>query len=221
MTRTWFVGICVAAAFSSTSAKGGSVALTATPIDVAYDEGFGATMGFSFTTNQPITIDALADWNPAVNGSQVRLYDGSQRIIAETTITTNDPTTGYVNSLGAGPDTFSIQTIQPVTLAANSTYYIATDVLAFNRYLCNFSDILTDSSISYGGGVFAFATGQTPLTDESRGNLEPGFFGPNFVIGTSSVPEPSSIVLSLIAVAIGTICAGRTRPIRERSETTR
>jgi hypothetical protein len=155
------------------------------------------TLGWSFTTNQAITVDALDAWagrggTPSVDaaGEQVRLYTASGMVLASAIVSTSDPLEG-------SPDQFYTQSISPVTLAAGTTYYIALDEpqdISSNQAF-NVSGLTTSPAITFGGPVSAFARGQTPTTNVETGT-HAGFFGPDFDIAApSAVPEPASLVL--------------------------
>ena len=115
--------------------------------------------------------------------ANVRIYDGSGNVLASTTVLTTDPIVG-------SSQLFYSQAITPVTLSANTTYYIAEDG-AQNAYY-GASGKTTDPSISYGTGVSATSAGATPTSD-AIGLGTNSYFGPNFEV--ASVPEPSSMIL--------------------------
>ena len=139
--------------------------------------------GWEFTTNQAITIDALDAYDPTGTGS-VRLYNASGTVLASATVTTSDPTEGT-------PVLFYSQAIAPVTLAANTNYFIAQDFAGGSTTVhADAASVTTLSAITYVDGVAVGGLGQNPFVDNSAN--QPGFFGPNFDI---AVPEPASIAL--------------------------
>jgi hypothetical protein len=150
-----------------------------------------ASVGWSFTTNQSITVTALDAYDPSVFGS-VRLYNASGVILAGATLTTSDSQEG-------SPTLFYTQAITPVTLAANTTYYIAEDVAEGQTpFLVNTNTPITSPLITYVGGVDTPGIGQTPTTDVFSGFFNPAYFGPNFDAGPAGVaasPEPASLTL--------------------------
>ena len=84
----------------------------------------GYSLGWSFTTNQAITVTALDDLVssiPSSGSADVRLYDGAGIVLRTATISTSDPVEG------TGPAQFYSHAIAPVALAAGTTYYIAAD----------------------------------------------------------------------------------------------
>lgn len=195
----WLVGAFLVAALPGASARADSLALMNTSGTPTI--GPTVSMGFSFTTNQAITIDALADVIDPGPSSQVRLYDGTGTILAEATVTTSDPHPYSIPFGGVGlPGTLPlyVAAITPVTLAADTTYYIAADTPNNASFISQLGGLTTDPSITYGHGVSVFGLGNDPFTDST--GLPPGYLGPDFIIGTTAVPEPSSIILSGFAV---------------------
>jgi hypothetical protein len=166
--------------------------------NVANFTGGDTSGGWSFTTNQAITVVALDAFNPN-SGNDVRLYDGNGTVLASAIVLPTDPTEG-------SPIPFYTHAIAPVTLAAGQTYYIAEDFPAnINGFWIKTDSPMTDPAITYGAAVFAAAgLGQDPTTDAFHGNLNPGYFGPNFDIGgtTSAAPEPGTMVIVMVALAV-------------------
>jgi len=153
------------------------------------------TYGWSFTTNTAITVDALDAYLPGNGGDLVQLYDESGNVLASTTLSTSDAQEG-------SPTLFYTQAITPVTLQANTTYYIAESMngSAYPESVTYYSvtALTVDPSITYDGAVSYAAMGasglvQHPTTDTVWGGvLNSAFFGPDFDIVT---PEPSSMLL--------------------------
>ena len=82
------------------------------------------TAGWTFTTNQAITLTALDAFLGGAASTQVRLYDTSNNLLASGTVTSADPT------VAGGAITYNELAIAPVSLAANTTYFIVEDVAA-------------------------------------------------------------------------------------------
>ena len=154
------------------------------------------TAGWSFTTNQAITVTALEVFDPTGAGG-VRLYDASQTILASATVTTGDPQVG-------SPTLFYSHAITPVPLAAGTTYFIAEDT-AFNTTNAAFfvTGMTVDPAITYGGEISATNTGQTPTSDLFGGVLNPGIFGPNFAFTTAAAPAPEPLTATLGLLSVG------------------
>jgi hypothetical protein len=165
--------------------------------NVADLTGADGSGGWSFTTNQAITVVALDAFDPN-SGNDVRLYDGNGTVLASAIVLPTDPTEG-------SPIPFYTHAIAPVTLAAGQTYYIAEDFPAnINGFWIHTDSPVTDPAITYGAAVFSTAgLGQDPTTDAFHGTLNPGDFGPNFDIGTASAaPEPGTMVIVMVASAV-------------------
>jgi hypothetical protein len=157
--------------------------------------GSDVTDGWAFTTTTSISVTALDAYDPTGDGF-VQLYDGSSNVLASATVTTSDPTEG-------SPTSFYSAAITPVTLAANTTYYITEDVVANDgtTVLVETGTPTTSSLITYGGSVSGNGPGATPTTDVTNGNvLDPAYFGPDFD-ATAVVPEPASLTLFGFGVA--------------------
>lgn len=154
----------------------------------AYAGGFNYTAGWSFTTNTAISVTALDAYDPSGTGL-VQLYDGNSHVIASATVTNSDPAEG-------SPTSFFSEAITPVTLAADTTYYIAQDMTAsLTSFLVLTGTPTTSALITYGSSVSGDGLGATPTTDaENAGVLNPAYFGPDFD-ATAVVPEPASLTV--------------------------
>jgi hypothetical protein len=149
-------------------------------------DGFNATLGWSFTTNQTITVIALDVFDPTGDGS-VWLYNSSGQVLASATLSTSDAQEG--NGVQ-----FYTQAITPVQLAANSTYFIVEDSYdALTESYHMVTGLAVDSAITYNGAVSTYGFGGTPMGDYIfNGIFDPAWFGPNFDI---EVPEPASTAM--------------------------
>lgn len=166
--------------------------------------GANAAVGWSFTTKQALSVTTLDAFDPG-SGLQVRLYDGSGTTLASATILATDPTVG-------SPISFHSHAIAPVTLLANTTYYIAQDTTPSATFYIQVSGLTTDSSITYDGGVVG-SEGQNPTKDSPNGinYYTPDYFGPNFNIGPAAIstPEPSTLVLAVSGALCFLVCSHR------------
>jgi hypothetical protein len=156
---------------------------------------FDTTLGWSFTTQQAITVTALDAFDPTGDGNagQVRLYNAGGTVLASVTVTTSDPKEGT-------PISFYSAAITPVLLAANTTYFIAEDFGTTTHGFVQVSGLTSGSAITYDHVVSAAFQGQNPTTDFFGGVLNPGIFGPNFDIA-AAVPEPASLTLLAVGLA--------------------
>ena len=183
------LGTVVLSLCSTTPATAGYVSAVNFTGGTISPTGALVSAGFSFTTNQSVTIDALADFHALATGSNVRLYNSQGTVLASATVFSTDPTDGPFNFHG----------ITPVTLAASTTYYIAADTVIGQLGEYSVTGLTTNLAISFGVGVEAFGLGNKPTSDIQGGANNPGYFGPSFEI--SAVPEPSGFAL----LGIGTI----------------
>jgi len=152
---------------------------------------FTGGVGWSFSTNQSITVTALDTWmltSGPTSTVTVRLYDSALNILASASVGASDPLTG-------SPNQFYSHAITPVVLAAGTTYYIAQDV---SQIAINVVGLSTDPRIVYLGGLRDAST-VTPLSNALGGSVLPAYFGPNFEI--ASVPEPGTLPTLLGALA--------------------
>jgi hypothetical protein len=118
------------------------------------------SVGWSFTTNQAITVYALDVFDPSLLGTSVRLYNSSGTTLASASLSYADPTEG-------SPFPFYYSPITPVTLAAGQTYYVAQDSNGADPALLNIfaGGLTTDPAITYGAGVLGHGLGQNPTSD--------------------------------------------------------
>jgi Domain of unknown function (DUF4082)/PEP-CTERM motif len=161
--------------------------------------GFDASAGWSFTTNEKISVTALDAFDPKGDGAAgtVRLYNASGTVLASAKVTTTDPKEGSPIMF------FSAKLSKPLVLAAMTTYFIAEDLGTATTANGNVSGLTTSSAIKYDGEVAARGQGKNPTTDATGGAFSPGIFGPNFdvTLGASAVPEPSTWAMMLLGFA--------------------
>ena len=165
------------------------------------------TVGWSFTTNQAITIDALDALRVAAGGSVVNLWNSTGTQLASATVLSTDPTEG-------SPQAFFEHSITPVTLLAGHTYYIDEDISGSASTLFNTTGLTTNSAITYGAPVSASGAGADPTSDAFGPNSN-GYFGPNFDIAPA-VPEPASAYLLLAGCGFLVLLHSRAAKPRQR-----
>ena len=164
--------------------------------------GGDGSVGWSFQTNQAITVTALNVFDPTGTGN-VRLYDILGTVLASATLTTGNPLTG-------SPTPFYSASITPVSLAANTNYFIAQDTISGTTLLNYLTGTLTvDPAITYLGAVSAQGLGLNPVNDYFAQGFSPAWFGPNFEIARTGVPEP--VALSIFGAGLLTAGAMRRR----------
>jgi hypothetical protein len=202
----------------------GSVALSiflmagaaqATPIlqftgDSAGITGSDLSAGWAFTTNSALSVVALDDFSPIATGNNVRIYDGLGNVLASAIVLQGDPLSGIL------PSQFNSHALaSPVSLLANTTYYIAADLISNGTvnqaYVAKATGLTTDPAITYLHGVLGLGLGGEPITDPFlNGSLDPAYFGPNFEISAAQVPEPGTLML-LVSGLLGLGFFGRRR----------
>jgi hypothetical protein len=184
---------------------------TGVPIGISID----STVGWAFTTNSAITVTALDAYlvaDSTVTSTNVRLYGANAVTLASATVSTSD-------TLEGSPFAFYSHTLAAaVTLAANTTYYIAEDTYEGGNAATSSTlyalatGVTTDPSITYLNGVDALEQlGANPTSGDISGIYGPDWFGPNFDIAPAAVPEPSSLVLMCMGGIAGLGYAWRRR----------
>ena len=174
------------------------VALEFSKLDTA-PAGFDASAGWSFTTNEKISVTALDAFDPTGDGSAgtVRLYNASGTVLGSAKVTTSDPKEGSPIMF------FTAKLSKPLVLAAMTTYFIAEDLGTATLANGTVTGLTTSSTIKYDGEVAVAGQGKNPTTDGTGGMFSPGIFGPNFdlTLGASAVPEPATWAMMLIGFA--------------------
>jgi hypothetical protein len=199
----WLISTMLLVVVGASVASAGPVLSLASGDTTSFDAGTYRTFGWSFTTNQAITVYTLDAVNPAGDG-YVDLYDAAGDVLASATVSYSD----LVES-GNAFSFYAHELSTPVSLAANTVYYIAEDVPVNSVFYSNATGIVTDTAISYGAGVSAIGAKQTTTTDDPN-HLGWGYFGPNFDI-VSPAPEPSTLLMGLTASVFGAVAAWRRR----------
>jgi hypothetical protein len=151
------------------------------------------SVGYSFTPNTNVMVNALDFINPVGTGGDVRIYDASATTLVSATVLPTDPTesvSGY---------TYNVHSISPFTLDAGTTYYIVADVPASqDSYPVEATGLLTDPRIDFGTAVAELGSLGNPLTDLHSGALDPAYLAPNFDL----VPEPASLSMLIGGVLL-------------------
>jgi hypothetical protein len=183
---------------SQVRADSAAVTLTPDPSNTFNNGGAGSgySLGWEFTVggSANITVTQLgyfSNFGTALTETHdVGIYDTSMNLLTSTTVLTTDP----VSNL------FAYHAIAPVTLSAGGTYWIMGTSGTVDPYTFTPTAFSTDPRITYNfdgftvGGSLAFPSIQNDGTIQA-------YFGPNFMIGSGSVPEPSSLVLGTLAIA--------------------
>jgi hypothetical protein len=189
------VGLVLAATGSRAMADSPAMSFTAAPV------GFSPyqTLGWSFTTNANVTVDALGYYDLGADGLSVShaigLFNSTGTLLTSTTVAPGivDPLIG----------SFRYALITPITLAAGQTFTIGgtTDTIGnpagFDFWGFNVIGLTTDPSITIpaGAGRFKPTVGNSLVFPDLIGDSQV-FAGPNFLIApASAVPEPGSLAL--------------------------
>jgi len=162
------------------------------------------TLGYSFTTSTPLTINALGYWVDGLsNNHQVGLWTSTGTLLASTTVLSGDLT----------QDNFRWHSIAPLALAPGS-YVIGGEFLGNgNPFPFNATGITTISGYTYGNDLQIFGSGLNFPTVGPVGYGPNGILAANFSVSTAT-PEPISLV-----VFGGLIVGGAGVAIRRRMTT--
>jgi Domain of unknown function (DUF4082) len=159
------------------------------------------TLGFEFTVSQSVSVTALGVYDADIvhglaNPAQVGIWDVNGNLLASTTVPAG---TG-----GTLIDNFLYSSIAPLSLTAGVDYVVGAHV----------NDTATSFNTDQGGaGSYNSVVtgiqdrfsenGSLTFPDLTDGHPGGAWLGGNFLIGTNSVPEPSSIVMATIAFLAG------------------
>ena len=155
-----------------------------------YGGSTGDVVGFRFTVATSVQVSDLGVWNQDSSGGlsashQVGIWDGSQALIASTTVTTS----GTVN--GA----WTYASITPVVLNPGQTYtigalYIGTDN---DNYVSGASSMTTAAGVTFVQSVYP-ASGSLGFAYPAGNSTSFGRFGPNFLFSVVPVELQSFVV---------------------------
>lgn len=161
------------------------------------------TLGFTFETNQSITVTALGLFDSGQDGfgesHAVGLWDSVGNLLASGTISsgTAGPLTNQFRYVNVAPVVLALG--QQFTVGALFTNANAADPLLFPGDATNFA---TDPAIDFLRS--SFATGGTLANPTLSASDDPAYFGPNFQF--QAAPEPSTLFGGVVGL---TWLAGR------------
>jgi hypothetical protein len=184
--------------------------VAAVDINGGFEVGVGParTLGYAFTPNQPLTIDALMIYKPTISLAStsipVTIWNNTTMtaVAPATNVLTTDPT--FTTPQG---NTYFVHTLSsPIMLAANQEYVIGglfgndADVLKVQG-----TSIVTDPRVTYNGSRSTSSNAFPPGNQFGQSN---SYFGPSFEIAAPTVtPEPASITLAALG-ALGLLGYG-------------
>ena len=160
------------------------------------------TLGYQFTVgSQPIQVNALGYFDDSENGftstHQVGIWNLNGTLLSS----------AVVNNNSAVDDFFRWTPVNPISLAANTTYKVAgttgSDFYSWENPGFTVGAGITFNRDVYKPGGFGF-----PTDSEGRSAINPGIFGGNF--SYTVVPEASTLTLAIV----GLLGIGRLRKRR-------
>jgi len=158
------------------------------------------TLGYSFLVNSAITVTGLGVFDDNSDGLNVShdvgLWDANGNLLASTTVGagTVAPLNGF----------YRMASISGVSLTAGNIYYVGSvNGIDNDGWLQDPSSLVAAPEITYLSRQYEFSGGGLVFPD-LVGSGSTGYFGGNFEFGTSTVPEPGSLLMlgsGVLAVA--------------------
>jgi hypothetical protein len=146
-------------------------------------------LGWSFTANKNLYVNALGFYAALDNPAgyrifsvphEVGIFDANQNLIASATVGNTDLLNGFFRQ-------HSLET--PVSLMAGSIYYIMASIGGTDNYAFNPTGFTVNPNITF--GVNQYAEGSTLVFPSgSDGPFWLGYFGPNMDITPATIPIP-------------------------------
>jgi hypothetical protein len=196
-----FASVMVALAAPSVTAD--TIALTSFTGGLNATSGSDQIYGWEFTLSSSVNVTALGVYD--INGASglsishaVGIWDAtSQDLLTSATVP--------AGTAGTLVDNFMyVSLASPYTLAAGE-YVIGMTMPQGNadQQYIEVSSETTSSPVTYVNSAFGTTSGSTLAFPSSIGAFAPGMFGPNFQFGSAAIPEPSTLVLGIMPVAVG------------------
>ncbi len=192
LRRTLFVILAFLAATPVANASVIGLTFTGGPSYPGWD-GKPSTIGWLFNVNTVVTVEALGFYDyssgPLQREHQVGIWTDAGVLLASTTVLTNDPLISE----------FRFHDIAHVQLGIGS-YRIGAWIDGISdRYKTYVDEIVTDPRITHTGDTRSgsdtgFEFPNLPSTNDGR-------FGPNLLLSSASIPEPTTLALMGLGLA--------------------
>lgn len=152
------------------------------------------TLGYKFTTSLNFTIDALGYWDDGLqNNHQVGLWDTSGNLLTSTTVLGTDTLSGHfryhaINTYALAPGTY---VLGGEFLGNNDPFpYLANGIVSLPGYTWVQDEQLYGSGLNY------------PTVTLNGGYGNNGIFMADMSVNGSTVPEPATVTLTLVSMAL-------------------
>lgn len=169
------------------SASAATLAIDFTDVIVDYNSGQDWSLGWEFNVVAPFAVTALGFYDDGRNGlsgsHEVGIYDSAGNLIVSATVQPSDSLTGW----------WRFASIAPTLLPVANGYRIAA-TMGLENYTWNPTGFIVDSNISYVTDRYTESSSLV-FPGETGGDGTIGWFGPNFMLEQTSIPEPSTIGL--------------------------
>ena len=149
------------------------------------------TLGYSFLANSSITVTGLGVFDAGSDGLNVShdvgLWDAAGNLLASTTVAagTVAPLNGF----------YRMATISGVGLTAGNVYYVGSvNGIDNDGWMQDPSTLIAAPQITYLSRQYEFSSGGLVFPD-LVGSGSTGYFGGNFEFGTSTTPEPGTMLM--------------------------
>jgi hypothetical protein len=151
---------------------------------IDFTNGISWTLGFTFRTNQEITVTRLGFYDDQKNGLAashiVSILDEADQRVVSGTVQRDDPLTSW----------FRYTNVNPTVLAAGKTFRIVT-ITGTENYTWNPSGFTVNPAISFLGDAFRPINSPLPQPSFSSSGVI-GWFGPNFDFDEiTAIPSPT------------------------------
>ena len=199
MKNVFFIALATVT-LAVTPSFGGSLAASAT--GGVLSANFHFTVGWSFTVNSAVTVEALAFFDAGNDGlhdaHDIAIWRSDTTLVTSTTIPAG---TSAVLDSGYREVAISPVLLNPGDYVIGAYLPLAVDTWHFGSGTV----VTTIPQITFGHDQFVAGTS---LAFPNSSNLNPGYFGPSFFV-QDAVPEPSAGVLGL--TGLGLVMAGLIR----------